>query len=215
MLCTGTKDKIGQEAYKTGSTLYTYKGLVSLPPLGMVDDVLGIAKCGTESIKLNSIIESKISTKRLEMEHNKCFQIHVGTKSSEMCPELSVHNKAMKNSSSETYLGDILTNDGKIDLNIQSRYEKGVGVNNSIFAILQEISFGTLPINFLSLSDSTAASCATPFTLNGGFITFKASIIFFDPYPQPTLKEASPNIFENVLNIKTLSLFLNKSKPEV
>ena len=37
-----------------------------------------------------------------------------------------------------------------------------------------------------------AASCATPFTLNGGLITFKASIIFFDPYPQPTLKEANP-----------------------
>ena len=44
---------------------------------------------------------------------------------------------------------------------------------------------------------------------------FNVSIIFFDPYPHPTLKEANPNIFENVLNIKTLSLFLNKSKPEV
>ena len=42
----------------------------------------------------------------------------------------------------ETYLGDILSNDGTIDLNIQARYRKGSGVNNTIFALLQEISFG-------------------------------------------------------------------------
>ena len=45
----------------------------------------------------------------------------------------------------------------------------------------------------LSFSDSVAANWAIPFTLNGGFITFSASTIFFDPYPQPTLKEANPN----------------------
>ena len=70
-----------------------------------------------------------------------------------------------------------------------------------------------LLINFVSLSDAIAASCATPFTLNGGLITFKASIIFFDPYPQPTLQEANPNLFEHVLTLKTLSLFLNQSQP--
>ena len=48
----------------------------------------------------------------------------------------------MKTSNSETYLGDILSNDGKIDLNIEARYNKGIGVSNSIFSLLQEISFG-------------------------------------------------------------------------
>ena len=48
----------------------------------------------------------------------------------------------MKTSNSETYLGDVLSNDGKIDLNIQARYDKGIGVSNSIFSLLQEISFG-------------------------------------------------------------------------
>ena len=84
-----------------------------------------------------------MATKKLEMGHDKCFQIHVGKKDSEMCPKLFINDNVMKTSSSETYLGDILTNDGKIDSNIQSRYEKGVGVNNTIFSLLQEISFGT------------------------------------------------------------------------
>ena len=53
------------------------------------------------------------------------------------------------------------------------------------------------------------------FKLNGGLITFKAFIIFLEPYPHPTLKEANPNILENVLNTKTLSLFLNKSNPDL
>ena len=48
----------------------------------------------------------------------------------------------MKTSSSEKYLGDILSNDGKIDLNVQARYGKGIGVVNTIFSLLQEISFG-------------------------------------------------------------------------
>ena len=39
--------------------------------------------------------------------------------------------------------------------------------------------------------------------------------IFLEPYPHPTLKEAKPNIFEKVLKMKTLSLFLNKSKPDL
>ena len=48
----------------------------------------------------------------------------------------------MKISTSEKYLGDILTNDGNNDMNIEGRYDKGVGVVNSIFSLLQEISFG-------------------------------------------------------------------------
>ena len=34
LCCTTTMDKIGQKAYKTGSALYMYKGMVSIPPPG-------------------------------------------------------------------------------------------------------------------------------------------------------------------------------------
>ena len=49
LLCTGTMDKIGDKAYKTGSSLYSYKGLVAIPPLGMVDDKISMSKCSVES----------------------------------------------------------------------------------------------------------------------------------------------------------------------
>ena len=63
-------------------------------------------------------------------------------KTSNLCPTLYVHDDRMKTSSAETYLGDVLTNTNKIDLNIQQRYKKGVAAVNNIFSLLQEVSFG-------------------------------------------------------------------------
>ena len=68
-----------------------------------------------------------MATKRLELGKDKCFQIHVGKNSSSTCPELNVHQDIMKTTSSEKYLGDIITSSGKIDENIQSRVNKGNG----------------------------------------------------------------------------------------
>ena len=83
-----------------------------------------------------------MSTKRLKMGQKKCFQIHVGKKAPQLCPQLSVHDETMKTTSSETYIGDIFLNDAKIDLNIHARYEKSIEVINTIFSSFQEISFG-------------------------------------------------------------------------
>ena len=48
----------------------------------------------------------------------------------------------MKRTSSEKYLGDIISNNGKIDENIEDRVNKGRGRINSIISLLEEISFG-------------------------------------------------------------------------
>ena len=48
----------------------------------------------------------------------------------------------MKKTSSERYLGDIITSDAKINDNISDRYNKGIGYSNQILSILKEISFG-------------------------------------------------------------------------
>ena len=48
----------------------------------------------------------------------------------------------MNSTSSERYLGDILTSDSKINGNIEDRYSKGIGHANQILSILKEISFG-------------------------------------------------------------------------
>ena len=52
------------------------------------------------------------------------FKIHVGQNSSISCPELNVNENVMNTSSSERYLWDIITNDGKIHKNILDRVNK-------------------------------------------------------------------------------------------
>ena len=83
-----------------------------------------------------------MATKKLEMGYDKCFQIHVGSNSSKVCPKLSVHGEEMKTASSEKYLGNVINNSGKIEENIQSRRDKGMGTINSIISMIEEISFG-------------------------------------------------------------------------
>ena len=51
----------------------------------------------------------------------------------------------------EKYLGDILSNDGKINMNIQERQNKGIGYANQILSLLKEISFGSHYYNMAML----------------------------------------------------------------
>ena len=78
--CTTSMDKLGQLAYKTGKTLYRYKRQVSIPPLGMIDDILAVSECGTNSVKTNAIINSFIDSKKLKLSDKKCKKIHIGNK---------------------------------------------------------------------------------------------------------------------------------------
>ena len=55
----------------------------------------------------------------------------------------------------ETYLGDVLSNDGKIDNNIQERQNKGNGYVNQILSMLQEVSFGCYYYNMAMLFRTT------------------------------------------------------------
>ena len=112
------------------------------PPLAMVDDIITVSLCGSDSIKVNAIVQAKIECKQLELSHNKCYNMHTGKKSQNLCPSLSVHGTKMQNSESQNYLGDILSTSGKINENIISRYKKGIGKVNAIIGILQEVSFG-------------------------------------------------------------------------
>ena len=66
--------------------------------------------------------------------------MHVG-KPSVSCPSLKVDGKVMQSVEKETYLGDILTSDGKLNENVKERYNKGLGIVNQILAILKEVSF--------------------------------------------------------------------------
>ena len=48
----------------------------------------------------------------------------------------------MKRSQKETYLGEILSSDGKTSENITGRHNKGIGTANTILGILKEVYFG-------------------------------------------------------------------------
>ena len=140
--CSVQVDTLGKECLAEGQGLFKYKECTNIPALTFVDDTLAFTSCGTESVKLNAKIQSKFETKRLELGYDKCFQIHVGTKMKNCCPILKVKSSHVKMSNQETYLGDILTTDGKINVNIKSRCDKGHGIINQSISMLEEISFG-------------------------------------------------------------------------
>ena len=71
----------------------------------------------------------------------KCFKLHIGQKNKSTCPTLKVHDKIMESVDRERYLGDILSNDSKINHNIQERQNKGTGYVNQILSMLKELEF--------------------------------------------------------------------------
>ena len=71
----------------------------------------------------------------------KCFNIHIG-KGHKECPLLSVHEKVMKVSESEKYLGDVVDLTGSISATIQSIKAKAQGIITGIMAILNDIPLG-------------------------------------------------------------------------
>ena len=92
-------DKLGQYAYDNPELLYQYKGVVAVPPICMVDDVMSIQKC-SESNRINATINEFMEMKKLTLSHKKCNRIHIG-KRKDPCPELKVHEANMKDSEKE------------------------------------------------------------------------------------------------------------------
>ena len=76
-----------------------------VPPLEMVDDILTISTCGAESVAMNAMVNSFMSSKKLQLNKLKCAKIHIG-KNHERCPDLLVQGDVMKDSDQEKYLGD-------------------------------------------------------------------------------------------------------------
>ena len=164
LLCSVQVDSFGKECIEEGKHLYTYKESIFIPPLAMIDDLLSISECGTQSVKMNSFLNTKTNIKKLQFGVEKCHKMHIGTKSN-ICPDLYIDNWKVEKISeiktgirnlqdihdgdykideteSEKYLGDIITSDGKNNKNIEARVHKGIGVITQIKAILEDMSFG-------------------------------------------------------------------------
>jgi hypothetical protein len=138
--CSVQIDSLGRECLTEDKCLYKYKESVDIPPLAMIDDVAAFSVCGSNSVKLNTVIETKVKTKKLEFAPDKCHNMHIGKNKS--CSVLYVHDNKMKEVDSEKYLGDILSNDCSIDENIDEREKKGVGIVTQMSILLKEVSLG-------------------------------------------------------------------------
>ena len=86
--CSVQIDSWGKEYLNRAKGMYKYKECLPVPPLSFVDDIIAVGHCGSDSIKLNVIVESKMATQKLELGYDKCFQIHVGNNNRKFCPNL-------------------------------------------------------------------------------------------------------------------------------
>ena len=147
MQCSNSIDKIGKKCMERKEHLFTYKKLVKVTPLAMVDDLLAVAPCNINSVSVNVFINTQIEMKKLKFHtpdrngKSKCHKIHVG-KENVLCPELKVHGTIMEQVKDDTYLGDIVSHDGSNQKNIKSRIGKGLGIISQIMNILETVSFG-------------------------------------------------------------------------
>ena len=145
--CSVSIDKIGRDCTKNKKHTYFYKNNTAVVPLAMVDDLLAIAKCGIESIAINTYIVTHIEMKKLRLHtpdlsgKSKCHRLHVG-RDSGLCPKLYVHGSELKSADHDVYLGDIISRDGKNKLNIADRVSKGKGKIAEIICMTEKLSLG-------------------------------------------------------------------------
>ena len=109
--CAVQMDKLGSLAYRRGTPLLLYKNTVQIPPLGMIDDLLVMDECSSSGIISNSIVNTFVESKRLSFGTKKCHKMHVGPPST-ICPPMKVHENIMEESTSEKYIGDLITHNG-------------------------------------------------------------------------------------------------------
>ena len=93
----------------------------------MIDDVISMDKCGKDSTMSNAIINSFVDSKRQEFGVKKCHKMHIGGKSS-ICTELNIKGTPIENTTSEKYLGDVISSNGKNDENLIERKNKAWGI---------------------------------------------------------------------------------------
>ena len=96
--CTCTIDSMSNISNTDHSLLYKYKNTVNVPPLQMVDDVITASKCGNQVVKTNSLVNTFVKLKKLELSSSKCSRIHVGKSKCKYCPKISVNKEPIKDS---------------------------------------------------------------------------------------------------------------------
>ena len=99
--------------------------------------MLTITSCSVNSVLMNATVQEKISSRNLKLGSDKCSKMHVG-KGTNTCPEMKTNDVNMKEVKEITYLGSVISCDGKPDSDISMRHCKGISAANQILAMLNE-----------------------------------------------------------------------------
>ena len=147
LCCTVMFDKLGKLVYNKPELMYKYKGIVAIPPMEMVDDILSVTKCSNQSVKVNAVVNTFMETKKLKLNKKKCHRIHVPAKndrkqSKTNCPKLKIHGEEMNEAVKVKYLGDQVAQKGSTKATIDERKAKGYGIIAEISAITDDIPLG-------------------------------------------------------------------------
>ena len=152
-MCSADRD-----CYTFNTGMYIYRDACAVPPLGMIDDVAGIAQCKDDSNMLNAIINAKIETKKLEFNLTKCVNMHIGP-GKDKCDKLKVHKTEIKTASTQKYLGDLVCSSGKNSENVNDRCKTGFKAISQIKSLIKEVGLGKFTIEIgLILRDSIFVS---------------------------------------------------------
>ena len=88
--CSNSIDTIGKKCVNSGEHLFTYKKMVKIMPLSMVDDILAVSRC-SDSLAVNTFINTQIELKKLKFHtpdangKSRCHVLHIGKKN-DFCP---------------------------------------------------------------------------------------------------------------------------------
>jgi len=92
-------------------------------------------------VAINSFINAQFEMKNLNLNKKKCHQIHIG-KPNANCPTLKSHQDNIIKVNQDKYLGDVISSDGKNDVNVKNKISSGLGAISNILNILREVSLG-------------------------------------------------------------------------
>ena len=83
-LCSNSIDTIGKKCQERGELNYLYKNTVRVLPLAMVDDLMGISKCGLDTVEMNTFMNVQVELKKLRFHvpdmngKTQCHRMHIG-----------------------------------------------------------------------------------------------------------------------------------------
>ena len=124
----------------------------------MIDDIAGVSQCNEDSVILNSIVNAKIESKKLQFNHKKCVNMHIGP-NKENCPNLVVHETQMLSTETQKYLGDTISSSGYNSVNIKERCKTGHSAISQVKSMLRDVNFGKFTVQTgLLFRDSTFVS---------------------------------------------------------